>query len=462
MTPPSPAIKYPILEPVLAQLHFLPANVASDLLETYFSDLNPYVLAHCLRKRNCLARTPGTQRRTTPALLFAILCVAAHTCNHPYLTNTPVSRARLVQRLFELCLISLRPLQHDEICGGGLDDVICYIQISVMIAASEFKGVSLRWFHSGISLARELRFNCETVDNSISQDEREERRRSWWLLYAMDRHLALCYNRTMAITDVETAGLYQPCDEFHWNSNEDLPVPPSDHPHGPYFLVRGSDIFGFFLPLMSILGQVVILHEIYQSITLNFGDLGHLKVQIVQKLESYRISLENWRYDGTFRMYALQIWHAIYILISGKWDVIEMIKDTDGWISSEEFVTATAQAVSAAHAVNHILQIDPDLTLMPWFFGIYLLQGSFLILLIVDKLGPSASPAVLEACEIIIRAHESCVVTLDTQYQRNFRKVMRTALHEATTEQVEFEAKSGKLEVLKLYRWCGDGRGLVV
>ena len=54
---------------------------------------------------------------------------------------------------------------------------------------------------------------------------------------------------------------------------------------------------------------------------------------------------------------------------------------------------------------------------MPFFFGIYLLQGSFLLLLIADKLQVEASASVVRACETIVRAHEACVVTLSTEYQ---------------------------------------------
>ncbi|KAH8154933.1 uncharacterized protein LAJ45_01465 [Morchella importuna] len=88
-----------------------------------------------------------------------------------------------------------------------------------------------------------------------------------------------------------------------------------------------------------------------------------------------------------------------------------------------QFISSTAHAVSAAEAISNILEYDPDLSFIPYFFGIYLLQGSFLLLLIADKLQGEASGAVVTACETIVRAHEVCVVTLNTEYQRNFRKV---------------------------------------
>jgi hypothetical protein len=40
--------------------------------------------------------------------------------------------------------------------------------------------------------------------------------------------------------------------------------------------------------------------------------------------------------------------------------------------------------------------------------------------LTADKLQGDASPSVVRACETIVRAHEACVVTLNTEYQVGF------------------------------------------
>ncbi|EOD43564.1 Xylanolytic transcriptional activator xlnR [Neofusicoccum parvum] len=120
--------------------------------------------------------------------------------------------------------------------------------------------------------------------------------------------------------------------------------------------------------------------------------------------------------------YATHLMHTLHILLNGKWDPISLLDDNDLWISSQSFVTATGHAVSAAEALSDILEHDPDLSFMPFFFGMYLLQGSFLLLLIADKLQGEASPSVVKACETIVRAHEACVVTLNTEYQVRFAR----------------------------------------
>jgi hypothetical protein len=162
--------------------------------------------------------------------------------------------------------------------------------------------------------------------------------------------------------------------------------------------------------------------------------------------------------------YGTHLMHTLHILLNGKWDPIALLDDDDLWISSQSFIDATGHAVSAAEAINEILEHDPDLSFMPFFFGIYLLQGSFLLLLIADKLQGEANPNVVKACETIVRAHEACVVTLNTEYQRNFRKVMRSALQQVRGRVLDDfgEQQLRRREVLSLYRWTGDGTGLAL
>jgi len=112
--------------------------------------------------------------------------------------------------------------------------------------------------------------------------------------------------------------------------------------------------------------------------------------------------------------------HVLHILLTGQWDPISLLDDNDLWISSPSFVVAIGHAVSGAEAVTDILGYDPELNFMPFLYGIYLLQGSFLLLLIADKLQGDASPGVVRACETIVRAHEACFVTLNTEYQVSF------------------------------------------
>ncbi|KAF2226779.1 fungal-specific transcription factor domain-containing protein [Elsinoe ampelina] len=442
--------------------------------------------------------------------------------------------------------------------AAALDDVITYINLATVVSASEYKAASLRWWNAAWSLARELKLGRELppnpprhnhqddmdtttrVDNDmnakhqgqgqaqrpfhpnmpqpgvVGEEEREERRRIWWLLYIVDRHLALCYNRPLFLLDVECDGLLQPENDTVWQQGDFYP--PENYEQslyfrrrGPCFECTGHSIFGYFLPLMTILGEIVDISHAKNhprfGMRFRTGHEWDEQInEISQQLEAYGRSLKDFEarfippqdgidkqfqgdphHDhnspsvqststGTARMteavlqtrivvaYGTHLMHTLYIALNGKWDPISLLDDNDLWISSQSFISATGHAVSAAEAISDILEYDPDLSFMPFFFGIYLLQGSFLLLLIADKLQGEASPSVVKACETIVRAHEVCVVTLNTEYQRNFRKVMRSALAQVKGRMPEDfgEQQQRRREVLALYRWTGDGTGLAL
>lgn len=400
--------------------------------------------------------------------------------------------------------------------AGHLDDVITYIHLATVASASEYKGASLRWWNAAWSLARELKLGRELPPSSsitremddtdtamsdgtesfrnypgyVTEEEREERRRIWWLVYIVDRHLALCYNRPLFLLDIECDGLLQPMEESKWQTGDFLHYSshitdsglinafPRDLSldgtrfRGPHFECTGHSIFGYFLPLMTILGEIVDLHHAknHPRFGMGFRSAQEWDIQtteITRHLEAYEQSLTHFEQkhlsrpndmvseqvrngnieqngvltdnpvasmlsmytSGTARLtesqiqtrivlaYGTHVMHVLHILLAGKWDPINLLDDDDLWISTQGFITATSHAVAAAEAIGQILEFDPGLEFMPFFFGIYLLQGSFLLLLIADKLQSEASPSVVKACETIVRAHEACVVTLNTEYQ---------------------------------------------
>lgn len=418
--------------------------------------------------------------------------------------------------------------------AGTLDDVVTYIHLATVVSASEYKGASLRWWNAAWSLARELKLGRELPQNApssrqggstdldadgnetemssvpgvITEEEREERRRSWWLVYIVDRHLALCYNRPLFLLDIECEGLFQPMDDtdyqngnFHAYTDPNVLASDPEASHtrmrGPSFQCTGHSIFGYFLPLMTILGEIVDLNHARNHPRFGVGfrssrEWDDQTTEITRHLEAYEQSLKQFEqrhlslnaqaqaadekaaeaaglatasststaaaaaaaaaggagaggandlpgtpsghsvhsaHTSSSRMtesdiqtrivmaYGTHVMHVLHILLTGKWDPINLLDDNDLWISSQGFITATGHAVSAAEAISNILEFDPGLEFMPFFFGIYLLQGSFLLLLIADKLQLEASPSVVKACETIIRAHEACVVTLNTEYQ---------------------------------------------
>ncbi|KAH8201268.1 hypothetical protein TruAng_004585 [Truncatella angustata] len=525
--------RYPVLKPLIPHLgSTIPVSLACDLIDLYFSSsssahahpMSPYVLG--LLKP--LIHTPSGE--ASPA-------------SSPVMDGVALGGLG-VALPGSLSLENVTGESGAFGAAGNLDDVVTYIHLATVVSASEYKGASLRWWNAAWSLARELKLgrelplspppqsdsengNIGTVDGlgsgpeAATEEEREERRRIWWLTYIMDRHLALCYNRPLFLLDIECEGLLQPMDDTEWqNGNFEPsttdPALSEERVRGPHFQCTGHSIFGYFLPLMTILGEIVDLHHArnHPRFGITFRSAPEWDGQaeeIRRHLEAYEESLKKFEQQhfhvhdedrstpsitlempgeldrigspsarsvrtNSSRMtesdiqtrivmsYGTHVMHVLHILLTGKWDPINLLDDNDLWISSQGFITATGHAVSAAEAIGNILEYDPGLEFMPFFYGIYLLQGSFLLLLIADKLQAEASASVVRACETIIRAHEACVVTLSTEYQRNFSRVMRSALAQVRGRVPEDlgEQHQRRRELLALYRWTGDGTGLAL
>lgn len=209
--------------------------------------------------------------------------------------------------------------------------------------------------------------------------------------------------------------------------------------------------------------------------------------------------------------YSTHILHVLHVLLHGKWDAISMLDDNDDWITSTRFNDCASHAIAASQAVSSILKFDPELTFMPYLFGIYLLHGSFILLLFADRMPQlGANQSVELACETIVRAHEVCVVTLSTEFQvscwpnpmhesapgplvslgqagerlpapelrnpwrsttadvekshqKNFRKVLRSTLYSVRgSSPTEWEEHKARRRALSLYRWTKGAKGLAL
>lgn len=328
--------------------------------------VSPYILGHMFRKHAFLNQTEA--RQCSPGLLASMLWIAAQTSDSPFLTSPPSARGRICQRMLELTIGLLRPLIHGpsngeissdrghntEIEGvaiGGLgvamtggdqltseagtdgvvDDIATYVHLATVVSASEFKAASLRWWNSAWSLARESKLGREIYPNaerptdsqsasrnlldpnslptelvSLSEERREERRRIWWLLYTVDRHLALCYNRPLFLVDAECDGLLQPLDDVLWQSGRlngekewtwDDGYTGASRQKGPQYVCTGHSTWGYWLPLMTILGEIVDLnqarnHPRFASGFSSSGIWEHHVIEIENQLEAYARSLK--------------------------------------------------------------------------------------------------------------------------------------------------------------------------
>lgn len=408
--------------------------------------------------------------------------------------------------------------------AGVIDDVLTLILLSITVSGGDFKSDCYKWWSKAVRLAHSLRLNREDERCSapvspcanplcpchrarddasfVDFERREERRRVFWLLYSLDRHLSLSFNMVLSMPD-SYCEVFAPLPEAVWE-NLDV-IAPKDLPlrnMGPLTLASGTGFFEYCLTLMAIIGDIIEVHHRRRHPRLGeHDDLGAVAV-IQELLASYELSLGSLgapvpppplanrdlvpglaapSLHGSpaprlaapdaadqsrvrlVRAYNTHILHVLHVLLHGKWDAISMLDDGDDWITSKRFTECAAHAISASQSVSTILTIDPELTFMSYLFGIYLLQGSFILLLFADRklqLGPNES--VEQACENIW-AHEVCVVTLSTEFQKNFHKVVRSTLYSVRgSGTTNWDEHLARRRALSLYRWTRGARGLAL
>lgn len=119
--------------------------------------------------------------------------------------------------------------------AGVIDDVLTFILLSIAVSGGDFKTDCFKWWNKATRLAVSLRLNREDehcsgslapcvnplcscrkdrgYDSMAEVEAKEERRRVFWLLYCLDRHLALSFNTIIFMPDCycEIYGKYCHC-----------------------------------------------------------------------------------------------------------------------------------------------------------------------------------------------------------------------------------------------------------
>ncbi|KAJ6436064.1 hypothetical protein O9K51_11412 [Purpureocillium lavendulum] len=321
--------------------------------------------------------------------------------------------------------------------AGDIDDVLTYILLSIAISGSDFKSDCSKWWSKAVRLAITLRLNREDERcsativpcvnpvcscqrrpmeaSALDTERKEERRRVFWLLYSLDRHLSLSFNEVLSIPD-SYCEVYAPLPELIWENLD--AVTPSEMPAqvSPSVEAIQNLLDSYELSVDVVMhcpGVITSRTPTRMHRCSPIGSSAHAEEVCAQPASTSDQSRARLAI-----VYSTHILHVLHVLLYGKWDAIAMLEDDDGWITSKRFTQCTSHAIAASQSLSTILAIDPELAFMSYLFGIYLLQGSFIFLLFADRLpqlGPNES--VQQACENIIRAHEVCVVTLSTEFQ---------------------------------------------
>lgn len=343
-----------------------------------------------------------------------------------------------------------------------VDDVLAHTLVAIIMSAGESRAELHLWWSKAIQLSYAANLHRLDADDTfqnlwsesngnmtrshgVSPTTVEEARRVFYLLFSLDRHLALSSNTALTISDSDIC-VFVPLPESVWE-NPDTPYMTYNTARmlGPPLKVSGTSFYEHFLPLMTILGDIIMLHRLSYHPRLSSTIDEHAANTIAGAIEECRQSIEkqvifseaddsgdavvcrsgvlnsgttpHYRRQIT-AAYSMHILDVLAVLLYGKWDPISMLDNTDGWITSAHFQRCSMHSISASNTVSRILTLDPELKLMPYLFGIYLLHGSFVLLLFADRMPQlGLNTSVEHACETLIRAHEVCAATLNTEYQ---------------------------------------------
>lgn len=462
--------------PILQSLEgIVSASVACEMLDTYFSR-SAWGNSFLIRKSSILTINPTKMRRTKPTLLYAMLCFASQYHVGSRLEILEVDRGNMTDKLFALAaasVVSFHKLDEEPM----LDDVISHIQLASILSSSKYQKKSIEWWSATYQLARQLRLNEEHLLD-ITAEEREERRRTWWLLYCVDRHQALSVRKSLSFRDAESDELQQPCDEGLWNGTDDLP-PPAPGRCGIAYRVTDCSFFGFVLPLMCVLGEIIELYNLQESG--QGADIASKRAVIQQHLDSYDESLSECTYDSDeaqlYKCYAKHTVSTLHILSVGKWDPLDALADVEESGLSQEVIYSAAMATVAANTIQEIQLIDPEFDFMPLFFGTFMLQCSFPLLLLMKTFGTQSDENIIGGCEIIMEAYtifSRCNERIfqnpfwSNPYWSNFasitNEIKESKRQPMTTPDVAYQTMrdihTKTREILGLYRWNKTGHGV--
>ncbi|CDK29060.1 unnamed protein product [Kuraishia capsulata CBS 1993] len=265
--------RYRLLGPFLSEITALGISVrlACDLYEHYFSQPPLYSIGPILRPRRWLVpmgetgptAKPDPDPRyggTTLQLILAILLTSLCDIGHPFFLGA-IKRDMLsacYQRILELLPVE-QSLSHTTAKSDQFDDVVVFAMLSGTAPLITRPHDSLEWAELGCRTALRLRINHELPQlESISEEDREERRRAWWCLVVTANYLGGVFNTRPAVDESQSTQLYRPCAQDLWIDSKAALIPASLDPKR----LRGLDlaiqdgVYGWLLPFAIVLGRI--------------------------------------------------------------------------------------------------------------------------------------------------------------------------------------------------------------
>ncbi|KAL4808595.1 hypothetical protein BDV18DRAFT_157538 [Aspergillus unguis] len=472
--------RYPCLNPIISLLEgILTPEEACHLLDVFFAEPAanssnercPYGLSPVIRACSVLGET--AERPLSPALLTVILWCVAYTGHLDIFPDTS-SRIGVTQRLHSLSTKLIQAREYadrepvddwhsnesdayppfDNVPEQNVDDVLSYVLLACVAAGSVAREECFTWWSKAVFLVKKLGFNSEAriaegtpfaqQMSLLARKEYEERRRAFWLVYALDRHLSFSFNEPLQLHDSECQVLC-PLPEWIWRDMDNIPLENIPiRTCGPPTQVSGTGFFEYFLPLMAILGDILELRSGNQHPRLGgSGDVFRAE-GIQEMLSDCQFSLQILEAigapanpiipDGNFPIvpilpssftnpadgpshpkqqqlkvviaYSRYIVRVLHMLLLG---------DLDGTIN---FFQCSANPLAIGDCIAQVLAVDSNLSFMPFLAGLYLFRGSLSFLSLADQMPMvGADDAAKQGVGAIERAHELAIKALDTPFQ---------------------------------------------
>lgn len=116
---------------------------------------------------------------------------------------------------------------------------------------------------------------------------------------------------------------------------------------------------------------------------------------------------------------------------------------------------------------QHILRVDPHLSLMYRYYGTYFLQSCFIFLILAQKLGRQSDSLIIGNCATNLEVLDKFILTTNMDYQHDFarliRKVLSDLIQNPASKEIEPQENiqpSLDPEMLR-YRWIPGFKGLL-
>lgn len=516
-------VRFAVLIPLLPRLKALglPGNVASDMLMYYFSS---QVCPSCkvssiLRKKSVLTlvdpeqemdRQPSPVRQCLPLLVLLMLTAACFDINHFFMTGH--KRRFFFAKLMAAIELHLTfdPHNEDQILNGTFDDVITCTHVICFLPLLGNPALAHLWLRRAAHLAKQLEINREVLTTDVTEEYREERRRCWWTLYILDKHLGIALNTQSVIYDQDSTELYHPCqDQIYDDINTGILPSPYEQdltrPKGIQFTIIGPGVFGWMLPLYMIVSALLYYKtyilkqrklladsatdspksDLEQRHENSQGYSETFKQKLQDHLAVYEANLPSLlQYSIADHSYA----EAVCSILS-----YTLTKDVYYWepkglfAEDLDFDKALEWRCRYSEAFVRVLNNDSDMRGYPLLIRLYLFFASVDVINLLGGIDkeivryrkmPRASErsadALTKLCHtvkrlvsIIVRCVESCMVTLPVDYLRVVRNCLMEAMRDMDYLLImkgygtQFEInRENRRKLLSVYSFVVNGQGV--